>query len=87
MELRTLLQQVRRDGFGIQEYFNKLKTNTNHLASIGEKILDKEIMMHLFCGLGLEYRGFVISMNMKVKEPSLFELHILLLTKEKMILE
>lgn len=64
-----------------------MKTITNHIASFGERNLDREIVTYLLRGLGLEYRGFVTSINIRVKEPWLFELYILLLTKEKMILK
>lgn len=44
----------------------------------------KKIVIH---GPGLEYIAFVTYMNMRVEEILLFEFHIFLFTKERMILE
>lgn len=46
-----------------------MKTITNHIASVGERNLDREVVTYLLRGLGLEYKGFVTSINIRVKEP------------------
>lgn len=43
--------------------------------------------MYLLRGLGLDFKGFVTSMNMRLEESSLYELHSLFLTKEQTIIE
>lgn len=46
MELRSQLQ-VRRDNLSIQQYFMSEKKNVNHLTIVGDRILKREVIMHI----------------------------------------
>ena len=77
MELCTEIQSIKKDGL---IYVLKLKNIANKFSSIGEPVLDKDQLIYLSQGLGAEYNPFVTSFNDISNQPTIEEVHSLLLS-------
>lgn len=47
MELRLQLQPICENRLPIQEYFTRLKGISDHLVAIGDRIQERELVMHI----------------------------------------
>ena len=81
-ELRTSLQNLKKDGLSAMEYIQKFKSISNNLAAIGEPVSRNDHLIYLFGGLGHEYNAFVTSIVNRPDKPSVEEVHSLLLSYE-----
>ena len=59
------------------EYILKLKTLANKLGSIGEPVSNRDQLIYLFQGLRVECYSFVTSVNSRLDQPIVKELHSL----------
>ena len=65
-ELRTALQNLKKDGLSAMRYIQKFKSICNNLAAIGEPVSRNDHLIYLFGGLGYEYNAFVISSSINL---------------------
>lgn len=63
----------------MNEYFSSVKALAHHLFIIGEFVPHKYIVRYILCGLGLDYCGFITSLNMGKTKPNIFELQSILM--------
>lgn len=77
LELRTKIQSIKKEGFLAYEYILKLKTLANKLGSIGEPVSNRDQLIYLFQGLRVECYSFVTSVNSRLDQPIVKELHSL----------
>ncbi|GMN67855.1 hypothetical protein TIFTF001_036919 [Ficus carica] len=82
IELRTELQNIRKDGLSADEYIFKLNSIIDKLASIGEPITHNDQIIYLLHGLGLEYNSFADTINARTDQPNIEEIHCLLLSSD-----
>lgn len=80
IELRTELQNIRKDGLSADEYIFKLKSIVDKLASIGEPVTHNDQIIYLLHGLGPEYNSFADTINARTDQPNIEEIHSLLLS-------
>ncbi|XP_026378223.1 myb-like protein I [Papaver somniferum] len=59
--LRNQLQSIRRGNRSVEEYLQQIKSITDNLASINEKVSNSDIIMHILNGLGRDFNNFIIS--------------------------
>lgn len=64
IELRRKLQSLSKNNLSIGEYLLRTKTILNHLASTGEVILERELVLYILNGLDPRYLSFVTSFNL-----------------------
>ena len=76
----TKLQTLKKDGLSIGEYIQKLKSICNSLAAIGEPVSKKDHLIYLFSGLDREYNPFVTSIQNRSDQPTIEQIHSLLLS-------
>lgn len=70
--LRNQLQSIRRGNRSVEEYLQQIKSITDNLAAINERVSTSVIIMHILNELGRNYNNFVTSaQNVK------FHLHLL----------
>ena len=79
-ELHTKLQTLRKDELSTSEYIQKLKSICNSLAAIGKPVYEKEHLIYLFNGLEREYNPFVTSIQNRSDQPTIEQIHSLLLS-------
>ena len=81
-ELRTKLQLTKKEGLAAMEYIQCFTFVCNNSATIGEPISRKDYLIYFFGGLDKEYNPFVTSINNRPDQPSVEEIHSLLLSYE-----
>lgn len=86
MELCERLQSLSINDLSISEYLLKAKTIIDHLATIGEVVPERDLMIYIFNGLGSRYFTFVTTFNMTQISPHIVTLHNQLETFGKMLL-
>ena len=64
----------------MMEYIQKLKHIFDSLATIGELVLEKDQIIQLLSGLGVEYNPIVASLTARDDDLQLHEVHSILLT-------
>ncbi|KAK3188487.1 hypothetical protein Dsin_028048 [Dipteronia sinensis] len=69
----------------IQKYINKVKGLTDSLAALGEPVPEAKQVRFFLRGLEPEYDSFVTSITNRSDQPSLEEVHSLLMTHENQI--
>ena len=79
-ELHTKLQTLKKDGLLVGEYIQRLKSICNSLAAIGELVSEKDQLIYLFNGLYCEYNSFVTSIQNQSDQPTIEQIHSLLLS-------
>ena len=67
----------------MMDYILKLKNLTDHLAAIGELVHNRDHILKLLGGLGVEYNSIVASLIAREDEVSLHTVHNILLTYEQ----
>ena len=80
LEIKTQLQNLRKEGMSAMEYIQKLKALCNTLASIREPVSCKDHLFYMFNGLDKEYNAFVASISNRPDLPSIEEIHSLFLS-------
>lgn len=59
--LRGQLQTIKRGARTVAEYVQEVKSISDSLASINERVVEYDIVMYVLNGLGREYDNFVTS--------------------------
>lgn len=85
MQIRTQLGAVKKLGDSITVYFNKVKSMSDILASIGQALRPEESMTYLLDGLDEEYDSLVESVLSRATPLSIHELYARLLLTEQRI--
>ncbi|XP_026419387.1 uncharacterized protein LOC113315308 [Papaver somniferum] len=85
--LRAQLFGIKRGNLNILVYLQKIKSITDSLAAIGEKVNDSDLIMHVLNGLGREYDTFIISAQNKDNPYTFSELKARLLTHEQWLFD
>ncbi|KAK6151993.1 hypothetical protein DH2020_014628 [Rehmannia glutinosa] len=82
MQYCMYLQTLKKGNLHMSEYLNKIKNCCDLLGSAGESVSQKDQVMYVLIGLGLEYSPVVVSATSILEPWSLTELHALLLSFE-----
>ncbi|KAJ9693228.1 hypothetical protein PVL29_012113 [Vitis rotundifolia] len=86
LDLALLDSSICNNKFSIQstrsagENIQKLKSICNSLAAIGELVYEKDHLIYLFSGLDREYNPFVTSIQNRFDQPTIEQIHSLLLS-------
>ena len=64
------------------EYLKKFKNICNTIGAVDEPVSYKDHLLYLFGGLGREYNSFVTFITSRANNPSIEEVHSLLLISE-----
>ena len=76
-------QTTKKRFLWMMDYIHKLKNLANNLAVIGEPVHNKDHILQLLGGLGVEYNSIVASLTAREDEVSLHTTHNILLTYEQ----
>lgn len=79
IELRTELQNIKKDGLSADEYILKLRSVVDKLASIGEPVSHNDQNIYLLRGIWPQYNSFADIINARSGQPDIDEIHSLLL--------
>lgn len=87
LDFHSQLQTLHKDGLFISDYITKAYTLSHYLATIGELVIDKDLMMYALSGLSNNscYIPFIISMNMMHERPKFILFHSQLVIYEHII--
>lgn len=77
-----ILQSMRRSDENAQEYVLRIKSLNKELSSIGEKILENELVQVILNGLGDEFSNLVQTFAIQDTLPSIDKLHNVLVAEE-----
>lgn len=86
MELKGNLQILSKNGLSVSNYMLKVKTLSDHLASIGEIIPECDPFLYILNDLCPQYLTFLTIFNMTQIHPSIGILHNQLDNFERMLL-
>ncbi|KAI4371715.1 hypothetical protein MLD38_010035 [Melastoma candidum] len=79
INLHIQMQQVRKEGKTMQQYLNTVKMYSDQLSAIGEPVRYKDYIWYLLEGLPAEYDPVVTAVYSRPDQPSVEEIHQLLL--------
>ncbi|KAI4312169.1 hypothetical protein MLD38_037010 [Melastoma candidum] len=82
INLRTQMQQLKKEGRTMQVYLNTLKSLANQLAAVGETVRHQDYIWYMLEGLPAEYDAVVTAIYSRPDQVSLDEVHNLLLSFE-----
>uniref|UniRef100_A0A2N9GHH1 Retrovirus-related Pol polyprotein from transposon TNT 1-94-like beta-barrel domain-containing protein n=1 Tax=Fagus sylvatica TaxID=28930 RepID=A0A2N9GHH1_FAGSY len=82
MQTRYNLATLCKGNLSITDYFQKAKSLSDLLSSIGEPLNDSNLTSAILAGLPFDYNSLVISVNTRLEDVSLDELYGHLLTHE-----
>ncbi|XP_062093549.1 uncharacterized protein LOC133799561 [Humulus lupulus] len=82
MQLRLLLQTIKKGSMTMMDYILKVKNLTDQLAAILEKISYHDPLLYLLAGLSSDYYSFVVSVTSKSKGISFEQASNLLFAHE-----
>lgn len=87
LDLQSQLQTLRKYGLGVHEYISKVRTIFNHLATIGESIIDRDLVMYAISNLSTNssFNPFITLINMMTVKPSFSVFHSQLETYERIL--
>ena len=83
MQLRLEFQTTRKGSLTMMEYILKLKSLADNLATIREPLTDRDQILQLLGGLGVDYNSIVASLTVREDEMSLHSVPNILLTHEQ----
>lgn len=73
---------IKKDGFTITEYLDRLKMIFDKFAAIGESLSYRDKLIHTFRGLGPDYNAIVSCVSTRPDRPSMDEIHNLLINHD-----
>jgi glutathionylspermidine synthase len=79
---RMALATTQKGNMRISEYFNKMKTLADEMASAGKALEDEELVSYIMAGLDFDYNPIVPAMVARVEPISVDELYAQLLSFE-----
>ncbi|KAI4312733.1 hypothetical protein MLD38_037531 [Melastoma candidum] len=80
VNLRTQMQQLRKDGRSMQQYLSNLKSLSDQLSAIGEPVKYRDYVWYMLEGLPAEYDAVVTAVYSRPDQPSVEEVQNLLLS-------
>ncbi|KAI4385726.1 hypothetical protein MLD38_003721 [Melastoma candidum] len=80
VNLRTQMQQLRKDGRSMQQYLSSLKSLSDQLSAIGEPVKYRDYVWYMLEGLPAEYDAVVTAVYSRPDQPSVEEVQNLLLS-------
>ena len=83
LQLKSKLNQVKRENLSINEYALKIKRIVEALGSIQVAVEDDDIVRACLDGLGDDYKTFRLSMNTRDDIPEFTDLISMLILEEK----
>ena len=86
MQLGLEFQIAMKGGESMMEYILKMKTISNNLASVGERVKERDQILQILGGLGYEYNPIVASLTAREEDLSLHSVQSILLTHEQRLL-
>ncbi|KAF5469491.1 hypothetical protein F2P56_013558 [Juglans regia] len=84
-QIRFQLTNLSKGDQTISDYFGKVRSLVDSLATIGNTLPDKEIVTYLLNGLGPSYEAFITSVTARADPLSSHELFQLLLINESRV--
>ncbi|TQD73444.1 hypothetical protein C1H46_041030 [Malus baccata] len=81
-QLRSTLQSITKGTSSISEYFQRLKEVTDALAAAGAPVDDHDLLMIILNGLSDDYDSFVDSVQFRLADTTVDDLHGFFLSKE-----
>ena len=82
-QLKQQLRLIRKDSLSINDYIPKIKTIGHALATIGEPLDDKEILLAILNGLDHNYKTVVSLITYQMDDIDLEKVQYLLLMHEQ----
>ncbi|KAI4388134.1 hypothetical protein MLD38_000492 [Melastoma candidum] len=82
INLRTQMQQLRKEGRSMQQYLSSLKSLANQLGAVGEPVKYSDYLWYMLEGLPAEYDAVVTAVYSRVDQPSIDEVQNLLVNFE-----
>lgn len=82
MQYKLQLQILKKGNMNMREFFNKVKSCCDVLASVGHRISDEAQILHILSGLGSEYGSVMVSITSRIEPCSIADVHALLLSFE-----
>jgi len=67
----------------VAEYFTKIKSLADEMASVGRKLEDEEIVSYVLTGLGEDFDSVVAAVTARVESISVHELYAQLMSHEQ----
>ena len=83
MQLRLEFQTIKKEGDTMMECILKVKTITDNLAAIGERVKERDQILQILGGLGHEYNSTFAPLTSRDEDLSLHSVHSILLTHEQ----
>jgi hypothetical protein len=77
-----VLATTHKGNMRISEYFNKMKTLADEMASAGKALEDEELVSYIMAGLHFDYNPIMPAMVARVEPISVDELYAQLLSFE-----
>lgn len=69
------LHSLVKVGKSISDCIVEAKTISDHLSTVGEPVPERDLVLHVLCGLGFNYNDFVTSIKLRMQPVSFDELH------------
>ena len=86
LQLRSMLQNLKKRDLSIDEYFVKMKNIVDILnVASGQTFTDDELLLYILGGLGSEYESIVVHLTSRQRAISLEEAQLMLQTQEMKI--
>lgn len=82
LQLKSQLQNFKKGGQPIIEYFKKLNHLSDSLAAVSSPVDDEDMILHTLNGLLQDYAAFKTSIRTRSAPITIEELHALLLCEE-----
>lgn len=83
MQLRLQFQTTKKGSLSMLDYILKLKNMVDNLVAIRESVHNRDHILQLLGGLGVEYNSIMVSLTAREDEVSLHTTHSILLTYEQ----
>ncbi|KAI4370820.1 hypothetical protein MLD38_019127 [Melastoma candidum] len=82
INLRTQMQQLKKEGRSMQQYLSSLKSLSDQLGAVGEPVKYSDYIWYMLEGLPAEYDAVVTAVYSRVDQPSIDEVQNLLVNFE-----
>ncbi|KAK6143064.1 hypothetical protein DH2020_023412 [Rehmannia glutinosa] len=82
MQYKMQLQTMRKGSLSMREYISKLKICFDALAASGQRLTEREQIMHMIGGLGPEYNVVMVSVTSRIEPWTVIDIQALLLSYE-----
>ncbi|KAK6129825.1 hypothetical protein DH2020_036411 [Rehmannia glutinosa] len=80
LQYNLKLQTLRKENLSMRDYLGKMKGCFDLLASAGERLSEKDQVLHILAGLGSEYNVVMVSATSRLEPLSVVEIQSLLIS-------